>query len=89
MSPALEGRFLTTVPQGKSQPLVIFNLLVVCGTEKVFFLNKFIYLFNLFWLHWVFVAARGLFSSCGERGLLFVVVHGLIAVASLVAEHEL
>ena len=40
-----------------------------------------------------FLAAFGLcccawaFSSCGERGLLFVVVHGLlIAVASLVAE---
>ena len=30
------------------------------------------------------------FSSCGERGLLFVMVHGLlIAVASLVAEHRL
>ena len=30
------------------------------------------------------------FSSCGERGLLFVAVRGpLIAVASLVAEHEL
>ena len=30
------------------------------------------------------------FSSYGEQGLLFVVVHGfLIAVASLVAEHGL
>ena len=30
------------------------------------------------------------FSSCGERGLLFVAVHGLlIAVASLVVEHQL
>ena len=30
------------------------------------------------------------FSSCGERGLLFLAVRGLlIAVASLVAEHEL
>ena len=30
------------------------------------------------------------FSSCGERGLLFVVVRGLlVAVASLVAEHGL
>ena len=44
---------------------------------------KFIYLI------YVFLAALGLrccaqaFSSCGERGLLFVVVHGLlIAVAS-------
>ena len=43
-----------------------------------------------------FLAALGLrccvrdFSSCGERGLLFVVVHGLlIAVPSLVAEHGL
>ena len=48
---------------------------------------KFIYLF---------LAAFGLcycaraFSSCGERGLLFVVVHVLlIAVASLVAEYGL
>ena len=51
-----------------------------------------IYLFNLFifWLRWVFIAVRGLFSSCGERGLLFVVVRGLlIAVASLVVEHGL
>ena len=45
--------------------------------------------FIYFWLCWVFTAARGL-STCGERGLLFVAVHGLlIAVASLVAEHGL
>ena len=43
-----------------------------------------------------FLAVLGLrcctraFSSCGERGLLFVAVLGLlIAVASLVAEHGL
>ena len=48
--------------------------------------NKFIY----FWLHLVFIAACGLFSSCGERGLLFVAVRRLlIVVASLVAEHGL
>ena len=36
------------------------------------------------------ITARGLFSSCGEWGLLFVAVHGLlIVVASLVAEHGL
>ena len=51
-----------------------------------FVFYKFIYLF-------LFLAALGLrcctwaFSSCGERGLLFVAVHRLlIAVASLVAE---
>ena len=50
------------------------------------------YMFNFFFF---FLAALGLhccalaFSSCGERGLLFVAVHGLlIAVASLVAEHR-
>ena len=44
----------------------------------------------------LFLAALGLrcctqaFSSCSERGLLFVVVRGLlIAVASLVVEHGL
>ena len=53
----------------------------------IFLINYFIYLF---------LAALGLhccvraFSSCGEQGLLFVVVRGLlVAVASLVAEHRL
>ena len=36
------------------------------------------------------VFARKLFSSCGEQGLLFIAVRGLlIEVASLVAEHGL
>ena len=48
--------------------------------------------FNLILFIYLFLAALGLrccaqvFSSCGERGLLFVAVRGLlIAVASLVA----
>ena len=55
------------------------------------FLNLFLkYLFIYFWLRWVFVAARGLFSSCREQGLLFVAVcRLLIVVASLAAEHGL
>ena len=55
------------------------------STQLLFFFNLFIYLIYLF------LAALGLpccvraFSSCGERGLLFVAVRGLlIAVASLV-----
>ena len=53
-----------------------------------FKINLFIYLFIYFWLHWVFISAHGLFSSGGERGLLFVAARGLlIAVASLVVEH--
>ena len=53
------------------------------------FFNKFIYLL-------LFLAALGLrccaraFSSCGKRGLLFIVMHvPLIVVASVVAEHGL
>ena len=56
-----------------------------------------IYLFIHSFIYYLFIlAALGFhccaraFSSCGERGLLFVVVRGLlIAVASLVAEHGL
>ena len=48
------------------------------------------YYYYYFWLRWVFVTACRLFSSCGELGLLFVEVCGLlIAVASLVAESGL
>ena len=65
-------------------------------TRLFFFFNLFILLFYFilfiycFWLCWVFVAARGLFSRFGEWGLLLAAVRGLlIAVASLVAEHGL
>ena len=55
-------------------------------------MRLFIYLFILFiyfWLLGLRCCTRA-FSSCGEWGLLFVAVHGLlIAVASLVAEHVL
>ena len=65
--------------------------LVMSFLKTSFFLSFFFFkLINIyFWLLWVFVAVRA-FSSCGERGLLFVAVWGLlIAVASLVAEHRL
>ena len=76
----------------------LFVLFIVCCAKAfvslgpiwffcLFVFNKFIYLF---------LAVLGLcccawaFSSCGERGLLFIVVRGLlIAVASLVVEHGL
>ena len=59
--------------------------------------NLFMYLFLIFiYFFDLFLAALCLccyvraFSSCGEQGLLFIVVHGLlIAVASLVEEHGL
>ena len=53
-----------------------------------------LFIYFLFFLINLFLAALDLrccawaFSSCSERGLLFVVVHTLlIAVASLVVEH--
>ena len=103
MSPALEGRFFTTGPPGKSQlfyffaflfsfwetfSLLSFNSLIcfpavsilllfisiVCSILVIFIPNillvllKLFFLFQLFfknlfiyfWLHWVFVAVRGL-----------------------------
>ena len=53
----------------------------------LFFKNLFIYLFlAVFGLRCYMQA----FRSCGEHGLLFIVVLGLlIVVASLVAEHSL
>ena len=49
--------------------------------------NLFIY---LFWAALGLHCCARAFSSCGERGLLCVVVRGLlIAVASLVVEHRL
>ena len=53
-----------------------------------FFKNKnFSYLYVAALDLYCFVRA---FSSCGDQGLLFIVVHGLlIAVASFVGEHEL
>ena len=59
------------------------------------FRKQYIYM-GLFGFFSFFLAALGLhccaqaFSSCGERGLLFVAVGRLLtAVASLVAEHGL
>ena len=62
--------------------------------QQYFSYNE-LYFFNLI-LFILFLDALGLhccmraFSSCGERGLLFVAMHSLlIVVASLVAEHGL
>ena len=47
------------------------------------------YLFICFWLHWVFVAARGLSLVAVGKGYSLVVVRRLIYVISPVAEHGL
>ena len=58
--------------------------------------HLYIFFFYIFYFIYLSLAALGLcccaraFSSCGERGLLFLEVHGLlIAVASLIVEHRL
>ena len=85
--------FVTGLPQ-------TFNLLKnktkqnhICEVQKMPVLRK---LFFFFFLIYSFLSVLGsrlcarAFSSCGEQGLLFVAVRGLlIAVASLVAEHGL
>ena len=71
--------------------MLLLILLRIRKIEVFVFLPSLILLFI-----YLFLAALGLrccvraFSSCGERGLLFVVVRGLlIAVTSLVVEHGL
>ena len=86
-SPTLTATDQTSVP-------VVFASSRILDKQNpmwaAFSLNKFIYVIYLF------LAALGLrccaraFSSCGDRGLLFVVVLRLLmVVASLVAEHGL
>ena len=49
-----------------------------------------LHLFFFFWAALGLRCCAQAFSSCGERGLIFVLVRELlIAVASLVVEHEL
>ena len=62
----------------------------------LFFLMLLLYYYYYYYYFNLFLAALGLhcyvraFSSCGEQGLLFVAVHGLlIVVASPAAEHGL
>ena len=58
---------------------------ILDNTEIKHFLKFYLFLV-VFGLH----CCMGAFSSCGERGLLFVAVRRLlIVVASLVAEHGL
>ena len=60
------------------------------GSSFILFLFFKINLFILFLAGLGFCCCVWSFFSCGERGLLFVAVHGLlIAVASLVVEHGL
>ena len=74
------------------------NLLTIDSFDNKSFckLNSFFKSIYFYLFIYLFMAALGLrccaraFSSCGERVLLFIAVHGLlIAVASLVAEHRL
>ena len=54
----------------------------------LFYFFKFIYVIYLFLAVFSLRCCAWAFSSCGERGLLFVAVRGLlIAVVSLVVEH--
>ena len=79
--PALAGGFLTTVPPGKPEDVLLILIF--------FFLNIYLFIY-------LFMAVLGLrfcaraFSSCGKWGPLFIAVLGpLIIAASLVAGHRL
>ena len=78
----------------------LLTLLMVSFDEQKFLIlmksNLSFFFFFFFKFIYLFLAVFGLrccawaFSSCGERGLLFGAMHGLLtAVASLVVEHGL
>ena len=78
----------------KSQQLGKRNQSQSCHVNPVS--TCWLFFFYIYIKIYLFLALLGLlccaraFSSCGERGLLFIAVHGLlIAVASLAAEHGL
>lgn len=66
-------------PSPFSVPCVYTSLVSHSLFEGVYLLCKL-----YFWLHWVFVAVHGLSpNSCGERGLFFIAVRGLLIVGPL------
>ena len=81
----------------KARPLLWLSASVsVTGRIVSMMVGILFFFFNINLFIYLFLAELGLrcwvraFSCCGERGLLFIAVHGLlIAVASLVAEHRL
>ena len=78
----------------KKTDILLIIIVVAIRKKKdcnlFFFFKLFIYLFILAALGLRLSCCMRVFSSCSERGLLFVAVCGLlIEVASLVAEHGL
>ena len=79
------SKFLTMLPRLLTLRTELF---VFHNFPCVFKINLFIYFY--FWAVLGLCCCAQAFSSCGERGLLFVAVRRLLtAVASLVAEHGL
>ena len=82
---------------GVSPPSQHFSTFANLEALRISLFKRFFFCCFKFYLFiYLFMAALGLrccawaLSSCGERGLLFVAVRGLlIVVASLVAEHGL
>ena len=81
--PCIGRRILNTAPPGTS----------LCFSFYFTLEYSFFFLFFCFLI--LFLAALGLhcskraFSNCGERGILFIAVCGLLIVVAFVAEHGL
>ena len=74
---------------------LLFQFQIFFSQFRTNYCKERLHFFFFNYLFYLFLAALGLrwctraFSSCGECGLLFVVVRMLIVVAPLVAEHGL
>ena len=86
-----------SVQQNQNKPLGPMETRRETGSFPTFIIFYFIFFFKLIiYLFILFLAVLGLrfcaraFSSCGERGPLFIAVRGPLTItASLVAEHRL
>ena len=84
--------FIYICAPGFLESFEVKHLAIYTYTIVRHFLKNFLKIFYFIYLSFGCIGSSllGLFSSCGERGLFFVAVPGLlIAVASLVAEHGL
>ena len=84
-SKMMQTHYITVLLPYDAGKLTVHILLLL-----LFFFNKFYLFIYLFLAELHLRCCMWAFSSCGERSLLSVAVHGLLtAVASLVVEHGL
>ena len=88
--------WVSFIPKQKWELSMLSSLSIFPRNPSISTLKTFLFILLFYLFIYLFLAVLGLrfcaraFSSCGERGPLFIAVRGpLTIVASLVAEHRL